>query len=215
MENKFINGDCMHPEYGLPSYPDNFFDLAVVDPPYGWGDAFFGLTATPKARKNKRIKKHETKDWNEQPTKVYWEQLFRVSKNQIVWGGNYFTNVLPISRGWIFWDKGYENTNNFSAGELAWTSFDKILKKVYTTNRIMPHQLQDNVHPCQKPIKLYQWLLENYAQSNDLILDTHVGSASSLIACESMGFNYVGFELDSDYYEAAKKRLRTVQARLF
>lgn len=205
----------MNPETGLPSYPDNHFDLAIVDPPYGWGDAFFGLTATPKARKNKRIKKHETKDWNEQPTKVYWEQLFRVSKNQIVWGGNYFTDVLPISRGWIFWDKGYENTNNFSAGELAWTSFDKILKKVYTTNRIMPHQLQDNVHPCQKPIKLYQWLLENYAQPNDLILDTHVGSASSLIACESMGFKYVGFELDADYYEAAKKRMQSIQVRMF
>ena len=138
--------------------------------------------------------------------KEYWAELFRVSKNQIVWGGNYFADVLPISRGWIFWDKGYENTNNFSAGELAWTSFDKILKKVYITNRIMPHQLHENIHPCQKPVKLYRWVLDNYTSEGDLILDTHLGSGSIAIACHQMKRNLIAYEIDAEYYQKACKR---------
>jgi site-specific DNA-methyltransferase (adenine-specific) len=203
------NEDCVE---GLKRFSDNYFDLAIVDPPYGWGDAFFGLTATPKARKNKRVKKHETKDWNEPPKKEYWDELFRVSKNQIVWGGNYFP--LPISRGWIFWDKGYENTNNFSAGELAWTSFDKILKKVYITNRIMPHQLHENIHPCQKPIKLYDWIIQNYCADANLILDTHVGSGSSRIAAAKAGKQFIGFEIDPEYYEKQEKRFKDFVSQL-
>ncbi len=203
------NEDCVE---GLKRFSDNHFDLAIVDPPYGWGDAFFGLTATPKARKNKRVKKHETKDWNEPPKKEYWDELFRVSKNQIVWGGNYFP--LPISRGWIFWDKGYENTNNFSAGELAWTSFDKILKKVYITNRIMPHQLHENIHPCQKPIKLYDWIIQNYCADANLILDTHVGSGSSRIAAAKAGKQFIGFEIDPEYYEKQEKRFNDFKSQL-
>ena len=209
--SEVYNEDCM---LGMARYPDKYFDLAIVDPPYGWGDSFFGLTATPKARKNKRVKKHETKDWNEPPKKEYWDELFRVSKNQIVWGGNYFADVLPISRGWIFWDKGYENTNNFSAGELAWTSFDKILKKVYITNRIMPHQLHENIHPCQKPVKLYDWLLKEYSVKGDLILDTHLGSGSSRIAAYKGGFNFVGFELDTEYFEKGNKRFLEFKSQL-
>lgn len=196
----------------LKRFSDNFFDVAIVDPPYGWGDTFFSLTATPKARKNKRIKKHETKDWNEPPKKEYWDELFRVSKNQIVWGGNYFP--LPISRGWIFWDKGYENTNNFSAGELAWTSFDKILKKVYITNRIMPHQLHENIHPCQKPVKLYEWLIKEYCAEANLILDTHVGSGSSRIAAAKAGKQFIGFEIDKDYYDKQEKRFNDWNSQL-
>lgn len=205
---QLIHGDSLQ---ALKGYGDNHFDVAIVDPPYGWGDAFFGLTATPKARKNKRVKKHETKDWNEPPKKEYWDELFRVSKNQIVWGGNYF--ALPISRGWIFWDKGYENTNNFSAGELAWTSFDKILKKVYITNRIMPHQLHENIHPCQKPVKLYKWLLENYTSEGDLILDTHLGSGSIAIACHYMKRKLIAYEIDAEYYEKACKRFKQQTAQ--
>jgi len=186
--------------------PPNFFDLAIVDPPYAWGNNVMNYTATPKARKNKRVRKHTIKDWNTSPPpQEYWTLLFKVSKNQIVWGGNYFK--LPISRGWIFWDKKYENTNNFSAGELAWTSFDMLLKKVDVTNRIMPHQILDNIHPTQKPVALYRWTLKNYAKAGDLILDTHVGSASSLIACVELGFDYVGFEIDKEYYTMAKSRL--------
>ena len=206
------NMDCM--EY-MKSLPDNAFDLAIVDPPYGWGDEFFGLTATPKERANKRIKKHETKDWNVVPNKEYFDELFRISKNQIIWGGNYFQ--LPISRGWIFWDKGYENTNNFSAGELAWSNFDMILKKIYITNRIMPHQIKENIHPCQKPVKLYEWLLTNYAKQGDKILDTHLGSGSHAIACNNLGFELVGLELDSDYFKASCERIakEAQQERLF
>ena len=198
----------------MAQFPDKYFDLAIVDPPYGWGDTFFSLTATPKARKNKRTKKHETKDWNEIPKKEYWNELFRVSKNQIIWGGNYFADVLPISRGWIFWDKGYENTNNFSAGELAWTSFDKILKKIYITNRIMPHQIHENIHPCQKPTKLYDWVLQNYAEEGDLILDTHLGSGSIAIACHDYGFDLTACELDKEYFDKAMERIKNHVSQL-
>lgn len=205
MRSAVFNEDCM---LTMKRYPDKIFDLAIVDPPYGWGDTFFGLTATPKARKNKRVKKHETKDWNEPPKKEYWDELFRVSKNQIVWGGNYFADVLPISRGWVFWDKGYENTNNFSAGELAWTSFDKILKKVYITNRIMPHQLHENIHPCQKPVKLYEWLLKEYSAEGNLILDTHVGSGSLRMACHKAKLEFVGCEIDEEYFKKQEARFK-------
>lgn len=195
--------------------PDNHFDLAIVDPPYGWGNDFFGLTATPKARKNKRVQKHEVKDWNVPPSQEYWNELFRVSREQIVWGGNYFD--LPISRGWVFWDKGYENTNNFSAGELAWTSFDQILRKKYITNRIMPHDAHNNVHPCQKPLKLYSWLLETYAKPGDRILDTHMGSGSIAIACHYFGAYLTATEIDEDYFKAACERIKreTRQMNLF
>lgn len=203
------NCDCMEL---MKQYPDNYFELAIVDPPYGWGNEFFGLTSTPSERKNKRIKKHKTKDWNVAPSQNYWNELFRISKNQIVWGGNYFE--LPISRGWIFWDKGYENTNNFSAGELAWSNFDMILKKVYITNRIMPHQILENIHPCQKPVKLYEWLLTNYANKGDKILDTHLGSMSSVIACLNLGFQIVGSELDKDYFDAGVNRVEQSQKQI-
>jgi len=192
---------------GMKEYPDNFFDLAIVDPPYGAGKNVMNYTATPKARKNKRTQKHMMKGWNiERPSPDYFNELFRISKNQIICGGNYFD--LPISRGWIFWDKKYENTYNFSAGELIWTSFDCLLKKVLVTNRIMPFQILENIHPTQKPIALYRWLLQNYANPGDIIVDTHVGSASSLIAFEAGRFEYVGWEIDKDYYEAAQKRIK-------
>ena len=207
MENKFINGDCMHPEYGLPSYPDKFFDLAVVDPPYG-----LDIANSPRIVTDKGIK---GKNWDIVPNESYFKELFRVSKNQIIWGGNYFH--LPPTKGFIFWYK-QNPAPSFADGEFAWTSFNRPAKcadlRYYgQINADAENKLK--IHPTQKPVKLYQWLLENYAKEGNIILDTHVGSASSLIACESMGFNYVGFELDADYYEAAKKRLRTVQARLF
>ena len=197
----------MHPEYGLPSYPDKFFDLAVVDPPYG-----LDIANSPRIVTDKGIK---GKNWDITPNESYFKELFRVSKNQIIWGGNYFH--LPPTKGFIFWYK-QNPAPSFADGEFAWTSFNRPAKcadvRYYgQINADAENKLK--IHPTQKPVKLYQWLLENYAKEGNLILDTHVGSASSLIACESMGFNYVGFELDADYYEAAKKRLRTVQARLF
>ena len=194
---KFILGDCMDLETGLPSYPDKFFDLAIVDPPYGIG--------RDGGETGKYWRRYESKGWdNERPSAEYFRHLFRVSKNQIVWGANYFTQFLPPSMGWIFWDKGQELT--MSDGELAFSSFDKALRRA-KLNRCYIGENGGNQHPTQKPVKLYRWLLENYAKPGQLILDTHVGSASSLIACESMGFDYVGFEIDPDYYAAAKNRM--------
>ena len=198
-------------ETGLPSYPDKFFDLAIVDPPYGINRG--GQTETfTKNPKHKR-KSHSHKNWdNEIPSAEYFKDLFRVSKNQIIWGGNYFVEHLPPSMGWIFWDKGQDLS--MSDGELAFSSFGKALRRA----KLNRYYIADNggaMHPTQKPLKLYRWLLENYAKPGQLILDTHVGSASSLIACESMGFDYVGFEIDPDYYAAAKNRMsKGIQAVL-
>lgn len=199
---KFILGDCMNPEYGLPSYPDKYFDLAIVDPDFGLGDKLSnGGTWAAKYKKGDG-------DLGGKPDKQYFKELFRASKNQIIWGGNYF--VLPPSRCFIVWDKK-AHMDTLADCEMAWTSFDKnakIAKHVRNT-------AERRVHICQKPINLYRWLLENYANPGDLILDTHVGSASSLIACESMGFDYVGFEIDPDYYAAAKNRMsKGIQAVL-
>ena len=205
---KFILGDCMDAEFGMPSYPDKYFDLAIVDPPYGIGmDG--GKTYKKPTRPNSYTKpaKHKKKDWDKyRPDFFYFEQLFRVSKNQIIWGANYFSNYLPVSMGWIYWAK-MEDNSNFSDGELAFTSFNRALKRAKLHQFNETNGGKNRIHPTQKPVKLYRWLLENYAKPGDLILDTHVGSASSLIACESMGFDYVGFEIDEDYYNAAKNRM--------
>jgi site-specific DNA-methyltransferase (adenine-specific) len=207
---KFILGDCMDLETGLPSYPDKFFDLAIVDPPYG-----IGVNMNTGRRKEWTVQMHENKKWdNLSPDAYYFAELIRVSRNQIIWGGNHF--VLPVSRGWIFWDKLMPDGLTFSDGELAWTSFDVALKKAkYTYTNYKGGDNGGKIHPTQKPVALYRWLLENYAKPGQLILDTHVGSASSLIACESMGFDYVGFEIDPDYYAAAKNRMsKGIQAVL-
>jgi len=209
---KFILGDCMDLETGLPSYPDKFFDLAIVDPPYGIGAANMnmGLGKSLKCSKAKN-RKWVAKDWDSAaPKKDYFDELFRTSKNQIIWGGNYFH--LPPTKGFIIWDKEIPDGLSFSDFEFAWTSFERAARRAkYSAFLDKIHK----IHPTQKPVKLYRWLLENYAKPGQLILDTHVGSASSLIACESMGFDYVGFEIDPDYYAAAKNRMsKGIQAVL-
>jgi len=193
--------DCVQ---GLKRFADKYFDVAIVDPPYGWGDAFFGLTATPKARKNKRVKKHETKDWNEPPKKEYWNELWRVSKNQIVWGGNYFTDYLHPSMGWIMWDKGQRDFS-LADGELAWTSFNKALR-VYEYSRAKLNNNRGGLHPTEKPIDLYRWILQKYANEGDKILDTHGGSMTIAHACDKEGFDLDICELDKEYFEAGLKR---------
>lgn len=202
--SKFILGDCMHPEYGMPSYPDKYFDLAIVDPPYGIGAANMnmGLGKSLKCSKAKN-RKWIAKEWDSAaPKNDYFDEVFRTSKNQIIWGGNYFH--LPPTKGFIIWDKEIPDGLSFSDFEFAWTSFERAARRAkYSAYLDKIHK----IHPTQKPVKLYRWLLENYAKPGDLILDTHVGSASSLIACESMGFDYVGFEIDEDYYNAAKNRI--------
>ena len=208
MMGKFILGDCMDSETGLPSYPDKFFDLAIVDPPYG-----IGIANSPRIVLDKGFL---GKSWdNQPPDEDYFKELKRVSKNQIIWGGNYFE--LPPTKGFVFWYK-QNPAPSFADGEFAWTSFDRPAKCAdlrYYGGINSGMFGASKIHPTQKPVALYQWLLENYAKPGQLILDTHVGSASSLIACESMGFDYVGFEIDPEYYAAAKNRMsKGIQAVL-
>jgi site-specific DNA-methyltransferase (adenine-specific) len=204
---KLYNADCMEV---MKTFKDKQFSLAIIDPPYGIGRS--GQTETfTKNPKHKR-KHFADKGWDyEKPTSEYWQELFRVSKNQIIWGANYFTDYLPASMGWIFWDKGQDLS--MSDGELAYTSFDKALRRV-VINRGQLMVEGGTMHPTQKPIKLYKWLLKNYAKEGDTILDTHFGSLSIGIACHDMKFDLTAIELDKDYYEQAKQRLINHQRQL-
>ncbi len=190
----------------MARYPDNYFDLAIVDPPYGIGAS--GKTY------GKRKKKHIVKDWdNETPDEKYFEELFRVSKNQIIWGGNYFD--LPLTNGWIIWDKDRQKQTTFSDGEMGWTSFLSLLKIMKLKyDGFLGMDSDGRIHPTQKPIKLYKWLLMNYAKPNDKILDTHLGSGSIAIACYDLGFDLTACELDTDYFNSALKRLENHKLQL-
>jgi site-specific DNA-methyltransferase (adenine-specific) len=203
MTREYYNMDCMEL---MAKYPDKHFELCIVDPPYGINDIWVGGFGSGwgKAREEAKNRK-----WDEKiPDKIYFNELFRVSKNQIIWGGNYFTEHLKPSRCWLSWLKP-ERGFSLSEFELAWTSFDNV-------TRVFEHKRNEigRTHPTQKPVALYIWLLQNYAKKGDLILDTHVGSASSLIACEKLGFDYVACELDKDYYEASVQRLKNFRAQL-
>jgi len=200
--NKIYNMDCME---GMKQFPDKYFELAIVDPPYGIGIDGQKESICKNPKHNRKL--HEKKDWdNSIPSKEYFKELERVSKNQIIWGANYFVKHLEKgTKGWIVWDKGQHGLT-MSDCELAYSSFN-VPTRVVVINRV--ELLKDStIHPTQKPIKLYKWLLKNYAKPGDKILDTHVGSASSLIACYDMGFEYIGFEIDKNYYEAAQERMR-------
>ena len=204
----FYNMDCME---AMKDMPDNYFELAIVDPPYGIGANKMTLG------NGKRKTYRGSEDWGREPPKPeYFSELFRVSKNQIIWGANHFISRIPIdSSCWIFWDKG-TGDNDFADGELAWTSFSSTVRKYFKSwvgANAKERNETDRMHPTQKPVALYKWLLMNYAKEGDLILDTHVGSASSLIACYDMGFDYVGFELDEDYYKSACERIEENKAQ--
>ena len=204
------NIDCM--EY-LATLEDNAFELAIIDPPYGINVAQNGVYFNSPGKSATKGIRNKKKEWDKnRPSKEFWPELFRVSKNQIIWGANYFIDALYVSRGWVCWDKKQPLNNSFSDFELAWTSFDCICK----TFRLYPtHTVQGKrIHPTQKPVKLYEWLLMNYAKEGDRILDTHLGSGSIAIACDNLGFNLVGCELDTDYFNAAKKRLHQHQSQL-
>jgi site-specific DNA-methyltransferase (adenine-specific) len=194
----------------MATYPYKYFDLAIVDPPYG-----IGFSSKKQSNFGKGGIKHEYKGWDEEiPKAEYWEQLFRVSKNQIVWGANYMIEYLKPSRCWISWYKMQEfSTNEF---ELAWTSFDETCKQ-FNLSRVQAYAGSNKIHPTEKPIKLYDWCLNKFAKEGDLILDTHLGSGSSAIAAHKLGFDFVGIEIDKDYYDAAVKRfnLVTSQTTLF
>lgn len=195
--------DCVA---GLRHYPDNYFDLAVVDPPYG-------LERFKKGGSHLNKYGSENGQWNnEKPNDEYWRELFRVSKNQIIWGGNNFD--LPQSEYFIIWQKSNAIDFSFAMCEYAWTNC-KVPAKIYTKLHV---QTQDQrIHPTQKPTSLYDWIFANYAKDNYLILDTHLGSGSSRIAADKAGLNFVGFEIDEEYFNAANKRFDNFksQTRLF
>jgi len=176
--------------------PDKHYDLAVVDPPYGIG-AGKGVGVT-RGKENQ----YTVKEWDSKiPDKSYFDELFRISKNQIVCGGNYFANMLPNSRGWIYWRKMMGG--NYADGELLWTSFDRNLKE-YTKRS----DSGGRFHPTQKLISLYKWILVNYAEPGDKIFDSHGGSFSSACACLDMGFDFDGCEIDQEYFDNAVNRLK-------
>jgi site-specific DNA-methyltransferase (adenine-specific) len=189
----------------MARYPDNYFDLAIVDPPYG-----ININANMGLKKGQK-KKHEKVNWdNETPSNEYWKEVFRVSKNQIIWGANYFPQVwVNGCKHFIFWDKETPLGMSFSDGELAFTSFDKADRK-FTFRNVGGNK----IHPTQKPVKLYEWLLLNYAKEGDKILDTHLGSGSIAIACHNLKFDLIACELDKDYFDASLKRLQNHQSQL-
>jgi site-specific DNA-methyltransferase (adenine-specific) len=195
-------GDCMDL---MRETPHGFFDLAIVDPPYGIGRDGATESKTCRPGRNYARKAHEYKGWDaNSPGADYFCELYRVSKNQIIWGANYYPRHLPKSMGWIFWDKGQRICN--SDGELAFTSFDRALR-VVTMNRV-ELTLEGTIHPTQKPVKLYRWLLENYAEPGQRILDTHLGSGSHAIAAHHFGADFTGIEIDADYFAASVDRIR-------
>ena len=201
----------------MKRYEDNYFNLAIIDPPYGINadeeqNKKGGLKGFGKGAGT--YKKYHNTNWDSKaPTKDYFNELFRVSKNQIVWGGNYFHDLLLS--GVIIWNKG--NSGNFKEGELAKTSFNTF--KIHYISRADAYiNLNDvKIHPTQKPVKLYEWLLMNYAKENDKILDTHLGSGSIAIACHNLGYELTACELDAEYYQASIKRIKDhiSQQRLF
>ena len=217
------NKDCIK---ALKEMQDNQFDLAIVDPPYGigvnkGGHSLAGNGDFKGGNFNVKATKYVGGEWdNERPNEEYFKELLRGSKNVIIWGGNYFADLLPSSSCWIVWDK--DNGTSYQADcELAYTNFDTAVRKYrYRWWGLLQEDMKNKekrIHPTQKPIRLYEWLLMNYAKDGDKILDTHLGSGSIAIACHNLGFDLEGYELDKEYFDAAKKRLEQHQAqkRLF
>jgi len=189
--------DCMEYMRGLP---DGFFELAVVDPPYGIGDRLSDGGGKLKNTPFAKLYRESAKWDNATPDESYFKELFRVSKNQIIWGGNYFD--LPPTRCIICWDK-VQYMHTLSQWEMGWTSFDKVAKIFRGSSTDLNRQ-----HPTQKPVALYEWLLKNYAKPGDKILDTHMGSQSSRIAAYKLGFDFYGTEIDPDYFAEGNARFQ-------
>ena len=194
----------------MSRYEDNHFDLAIVDPPYG-----INASKGVGLHSRRKFEKAE-KEWdNETPKQKYWDELFRVSKNQIVCGANYFLEYLYSSKSFICWVKN-NPAPNFAQAEFLWTSTN-VNGKVYDSGKQIQHEIMwegGSIHPTQKPVKLYEWILMNYAKEGDKILDTHLGSGSIAIACHNLGFDLTACELDKEYYEAATKRIKEHQSQL-
>ena len=204
---ELYNRDCME---AMREMEDNQFNLAIVDPPYGInaGKMTLGKGSCIDS------KKVERKSWDKNcPEKKYFSELFRVSKNQIIWGANHFADRMPTAQSscWIIWNK-LDYNSDFADGEMAYTSFNSVMK-IFCRARAMGGDQKNKIHPTQKPVALYKWILNNYAEEGDKILDTHLGSGSIAIACHDLKFNLTGYELDKDYYIEAKQRLNEHQAQ--
>ncbi len=215
LEYGYYNMDCTK---GMAEFPDKYFDLAIVDPPYG-------IKVDTYGRKKGRSRLAMAKDYEQfaggdlkPPDEAYFRELFRVSKNQIIFGANHFISKIPYdSPCWIVWDKNNGETN-FADCELAWTSFKTAVRKYkYTWHGMIQENMKNKeyrIHPTQKPVALYEWILINYAAAGDTILDTHVGSASSLIACRNTGHKFVGFELSEHYFKLSQERYKQETAQM-
>lgn len=185
----------------MAGFADNQFDLAIVDPPFGISNRMKGTNPIGKLM--------SAKNWNDNiPDKKYFIELLRVSKNQIIFGANYYANLLPNERDWLVWDKKKAEIN-YAMHELCWTSFNKVPKIIRVSA-----EYKDRYHPCQKPVRLYEEILVRYAKEKDKILDTHLGSGSIAIACHNLVYDLTGYEIDTEYYEAAIKRLKQHQAQI-
>ena len=203
-----INGDCIDV---MSTFKDKQFDLAIVDPPYGIDLANMNMGAG-KSKKASKIenRKWKPKDWDKNtPTKEYFDELFRVSKNQIIWGGNYFE--LPPCYGYVIWDKEITKGLSFSDCEMAWHSFKKA-PRMFRYSAYLDKK--SKFHPTQKPVKLYKWLLNKYAEKGQSVLDTHLGSGSIAVACHDLGYDLTGIEIDKEYYDAAVKRYNQHKSQL-
>lgn len=208
---QLVNGDCMDV---MRELPDNAFDLAICDPPYGLGIDGQKACVCKNPKHNRKF--HARKGWDDStPTAEYFRELERVSRNQIIWGANYFVEHLTKgTKGWIVWFKGQTGLT-MSDCELAYSSFNCPTRLITINRGVLAKQ--NTIHPTEKPVQLYSWLLQNYAKRGDKILDTHLGSGAIYLAADSMGFEMTGIELDPEYYNAAKQRIlyQQAQPRLF
>lgn len=224
--NVAYNMDCME---GMKQYPDKYFDLAVVDPPYGIGVMSMNYTKSGAIRTHgyaaaKRMDYRKQGEWDVKPSREYFDELFRVSSKQIIWGGNYFSDVLPPSKGFICWDKRVNDqmTNDFSDCEYAWISGGLGVARMfrYCWNGMIQGDMknkEERFHPTQKPKALYDWIFKLYANPGMKILDTHLGSGSSRIAAYDAGLDFVGYEIDKFYFDKQEERFNahTAQQSLF
>ena len=215
---ELLNIDCLH---YMKQCSDKQFDLAIVDPPYGINIHKMNYTQSTKGGVAKRRDYSSVGDWDKEiPKQDYFDELRRISKNQIVWGGNYFTDYLPPTKGWVFWDKRTDEkySNDFADGELAWTSFDTPLRCFrWLWSGMLQQNMKDKqqrIHPTEKPKQLYEWLLMKYANENDKIIDTHLGSGSIALACWNMKYDLVGMDINKKYVTDANNRLETYRKQL-
>ncbi len=201
----------------MKEFPDKYFDLAVIDVPYGIGESGSKNYSRSKLANAKDYKAFEGND-TEAPPKEYFDELFRISKNQVIWGANHFISKIPFdSHCWLVWDKNNGNSD-FADCELAWTSFSTAVRKFkYTWHGMIQEDMKNKefrIHPTQKPVALYAWIYQMYTKRGMKLIDTHVGSASSLIAAHDAGLQFVGFEKSKYYYDLSNKRLQDYMAQM-